>query len=142
MAVAATVSIIAIIGEAVVIGAVAPAPAMMEVMVFMEAMLSVELTGFGRRRGDGGAAGCDKRGEGEGGNSGLDRHNKLLVEEDARLNGVGRVGAHSLRARVRDAQARLTETSVSRRLSRNASCFRPPMSVLSNADMWPTGQFW
>jgi hypothetical protein len=47
MAVAVTASIVAIIGEGVVIGAVAPAPTMMEVMVFMEAMLSVEVTGFG-----------------------------------------------------------------------------------------------
>jgi hypothetical protein len=53
---------------------VAAAPAMMEVMVFMEATPFMEVTGFGRRRGGGEAAGCDKRTEGEGGNSGLDRH--------------------------------------------------------------------
>jgi hypothetical protein len=46
----------------------------METMVFMEAMPIIEVTGFGRRRGGGEAAGYDKRTEGEGGNSGLDRH--------------------------------------------------------------------
>jgi hypothetical protein len=76
VAIAVTAIIIAIMIEAVVIGAAAPALAIMEAMLIMEAVLSMEVTGFGRRRGGGDAAGCDKRGEGEGDNSGLDRHEK------------------------------------------------------------------
>src|SRR5690349_8578848 len=76
---------------AIAIGAVGggtEAPAMIEAAIFteamtvmeattvMEAMAFMEATGFGRRRGGGDTADCDKRGQGEGGHSGLDRHDK------------------------------------------------------------------